>query len=54
VKKLEAKDCSLKCDSKEAHAYMPHPLYMGVDKNFSKYASTMMLHQLIESYKFIG
>ncbi|CAI2385102.1 unnamed protein product [Moneuplotes crassus] len=52
--KLEKKDCVLACNSKEAHAYMDHPVYKAIAKNFSLYATSIMMHQLIESYKYIA
>ena len=52
--KLESRDWILQCNSKEAHAYMTHPVYIAISKNFSLYATAIMLHQMIESYKYIA
>ena len=52
--KLETRDWILQCNSKEAHAYMTHPVYLAISKNFSLYATAIMLHQMIESYKYIA
>ena len=52
--KFESKDCILACNSKEAHAYMTHPVYIAISKQFSLYATSIMLHQMIESYKYIA
>lgn len=54
IKKLQQRECSLEVNSKEAHSYFTHPLYRGLKDQFSQYAVSMMLHQLIESYKYIA
>lgn len=52
--KLESRDCTLQCNSKEAHAYMTHPVYLSISKSFSLYATSIMLHQLISAYQSIA
>jgi hypothetical protein len=52
--KLETRDCILPCNSKEAHAYMEHPVYQAIAKNFSLYATSIMMHQLIASFQYIS
>ena len=51
-KRLQQKDMSLECNSKEAHSYFTHPVYTQMRKRFSQYALTLMLHQMLVSYKF--
>ena len=51
-KRMQQKDMSLECNSKEAHAYFTHPVYTQMRKRFSQYALSLMLHQLLVSYKY--
>jgi hypothetical protein len=54
AKKLAQRECCLETNSKEAHSYFLHPLYLQLKKLFSPYAQSMMLHQMIESYKYVA
>ena len=51
-KRLQQKDMSLECNSKEAHSYFTHPIYSQMRKRFSQYALSLMLHQMLVSYKY--
>lgn len=53
-KKLAQRECCLETNSKEAHSYLLHPLYVQMKRMFSPYALSLMLHQMIESYKYIA
>ena len=35
---------ALECNSKEAHSYFTHPIYIQMRKCFSPYALSLMLH----------
>ena len=54
VKKIQQVDRSFDTQSKEAFSYFTHPLFRQLKQNYSQYAVSIMLHQLIESYKYIA
>ncbi len=53
-KKLAQRECCLETNSKEAHSYLLHPLYRQMKERYSPYALSLMLHQMIESYKYMA
>lgn len=54
MRKLQAIDRCFETNSKEAFSYFTHPLYRALKEDFTPYATSMMVHQLIESYKHIA
>lgn len=54
ARKLALRECCLETNSKEAHSYFLHPVYIQLKRTFSPYALSLMLHQMIESYKYIA
>ena len=44
AKKLSQRECVLDTNSKEAHSYLLHPVYIALKKTFSPYGLSMMLH----------
>ncbi|CDW88447.1 protein far1-related sequence 5-like [Stylonychia lemnae] len=52
AKRLSMRECCLETNSKEAHSYFLHPVYIQMKRRFSPYALSLMLHQMIESYKY--
>lgn len=54
VKRILSIDRCLDTHSKEAFSYYTHPLYRALKENFTPYATSLMVHQLIESYKHIA
>ncbi len=54
AKRLAQRECCLETNSKEAHSYFLHPLYKELKRLFSPYALSLMLHQMIESYKYVA
>ena len=44
AKKLSQRECCLETNSKEAHSYFLHPLYIQLKKLYSPYALSLMLH----------
>lgn len=54
VGKMQSKDCSLECNSKEAHSYYTHPVYKQMKRTFTTFGLSLMLHQMIESYKYVA
>lgn len=53
-KRLQQKDMSLECNSKEAHSYFTHPVYVQMRKRFSPYALSLMLHQMLICYGYVA
>lgn len=43
-KRLAQRECCLETNSKEAHSYLLHPVYVQMKKRFSPYALSLMLH----------
>ena len=54
TKRMQMKDMALECNSKEAHSYFTHPVYAQMRSRFSQYALSLMLHQMLVSYKYIA
>ena len=54
VKKIQTIDRGLDTASKEAYSYFTHPLFRNLKESYTSYAVSMMMHQLIESYKFVA
>ena len=54
VKKIQSVDRCFDINSKEAFSYYTHPLFRSLKEDFTPYACSMMIHQLIESYKYVA
>lgn len=54
VKKIQSVDRCFDVNSKEAFSYYTHPLFRQLKEEFTPYSTSMMIHQLIESYKYIA
>lgn len=54
VKKIQSVDRCLDTASKEAYSYFTHPIFRNLKERCTPYAVSMMMHQLIESYKFVA
>ncbi len=52
AKKIQQLDRSYDFQSKEAFSFFNHPMHRRLRENYSAYSVSIMLHQLIESYKF--